>query len=226
MDSDTELDYEIDQRFLAEEEEEEEARTRSLGYNLADADQEEDDASNHERLLRATEEDEEKRAEELYNDPKNGFGMQKSWKMVSLKKVEILKENDGMPFFFLSKADGPMLSVMATKQILVLLHMIHSPILAEHVIETEDMKPTINADGYLEKLVEKLEVGDNPYKFVGDYDEALARKIDDMKDNEVYDFRGCGGAHATVNRVVSVGEILVCPVTATYTKNVSPKPCT
>jgi hypothetical protein len=65
------------------------------------------------------------------------------------------------------------------------------------------------------------DVGDNPYNFTGDYEKALEQGVDDMAFEKVFDFRGCGGTAATVNRVVSVGEILVCPVSATYTKDVS-----
>jgi hypothetical protein len=219
MDSDAELDYQIEREMSDELECAASQPCISPGCDGYDSPP--DDSTAYEELLRAIDVDEERLAEELYKNRNNGCGMQKSWKMVNLEDIEQMGINDGMPYFFLSEAEGPMLSGMALKQLLVLLHMIHSSISGDHVVETLTLKPTINADNILEKLVEVKDVGDNPYNFTGDYEKALEQGVDDMAFEKVFDFRGCGGTAATVNRVVSVGEILVCPVSATYTKDVS-----
>jgi hypothetical protein len=222
MESDAELEYWIERQISDEDDTRMRDASQPSGTTQPDEyDSPPDDSNAYEDHLRACDADEERQADELYKHPRNGFGMQKSWKMVDLKTIETLEQGDGMPYFFLSEAEGPMLSSMATKQILVLLHMLHSPISGDHVMETMLLKPTVNAENNLEKLVEIVNVGDNPYKVTGDYDEALQRKVDDMPFETVLDFRGCGGTSESINRVVSVGEILVCPVTATYTKDVS-----
>jgi hypothetical protein len=221
--SEHELDYRIERQILDEIDfnaDFENARQESIERDerlLADA----DDQNAYERDLREIDEEEEKSAEELYKHKKNGFGMEKSFKMVNIEDIGELGPNDGMPYFFVSEAEGPMLSSMALKQILVLMHMIHSPISGDHVVETVCLKPTVNADNILEKLVELVDVGENPYNFDGDYEDALGAGVDDMNFENIYDFRGCGGVNSTVNKVVSVGEILVCPVSATYIKEVS-----
>jgi hypothetical protein len=55
-----------------------------------------------------------------------------------------------------SRADGATLSEQALKQILVFLHIIHSFVPEECILETELLKPTFDKQGGLEKLYKKV----------------------------------------------------------------------
>lgn len=53
-----------------------------------------------------------------------------------------------------------MLSLMAMQQILVLLHVIHSYIPEECLLETDLLKPTFDKSSCLDKLMEKIPISD------------------------------------------------------------------
>ena len=76
---------------------------------------------------------------------------------------------DGYVYCFTSMAEGPMLSSMAMQQILVLLHVIHSFIPEECILETDLLKPTFTdsakgGDSGLEKLLELIPLSEDEWK--------------------------------------------------------------
>ena len=61
--------------------------------------------------------------------------------------MQITSGRDGYVYFFTSMAEGPMLSPVAMQQILVLLHVIHSYIPEDCILETDLLKPTFDKNG-------------------------------------------------------------------------------
>lgn len=80
--------------------------------------------------------------------------------MMTVFCLQIIPGRDGYTYFFNSVAEGPVMTNMTLKHILVLLHIIHSFIPEECILETEYLKPTFNAQGGLEKLVEHIPLSD------------------------------------------------------------------
>jgi hypothetical protein len=96
---------------------------------------------------------------QLYDDPDCCNNLSRSLRVVpGIWDVQVESNYDGYLYCFTSVADGPMLSQMALKQILVLLHVIHSFIPEECVLETEYLKPTFDKQGGLEKLQKKVQL--------------------------------------------------------------------
>lgn len=104
------------------------------------------------------------------------------------------------------------------KQILVLLHVIiGAPIHKKHIAETAQLKPQFSpGDGTLEKLVEEVDLGFNPYERAGTDERDIGVAVGEIPFNSVCDFREGVMGSCKVQRPVSVGEILVSPVTASY----------
>lgn len=73
---------------------------------------------------------------------------------------QVVAGRDGYAYYFTSMAEGPVTTTMTLKQILVLLHIIHSFIPRECILETDSLKPTFNKQGGLEKLVEQVAVAE------------------------------------------------------------------
>ena len=81
---------------------------------------------------------------QLYYDPDCCNNLSRSMRIVNLPDVQVDPNTDGYVYCFTSVADGPMLSQMAMKQILVLLHVIFSYVPEECILETEYLKPTFD----------------------------------------------------------------------------------
>lgn len=77
---------------------------------------------------------------------------------------QVVPGRDGYCYFFTSLAEGPMLSSMAMQQILVLLHVIHSYIPEECLLETDLLKPSFDKQGCLVKLMEKIPIPDDKWE--------------------------------------------------------------
>lgn len=155
-------------------------------------------------------------ADALYTNPLNSNNMSRSLKIVDLKGMQELKRSDGYLYTFLSEAEGPMLSSMCQKQILVLMHVINSPIYPSHVVRTSTLRPTFSkGDGFLEKL---METTDDPLHGLGTNRELMGLDVGSIPFDVVCDFRDNGGADMN-QRVTSVGEILVSPITVRYKMN-------
>lgn len=158
-------------------------------------------------------------AEALYMDPRNSNNMSRSLKIVDVEDVRRLGAVDGYMYTFISEAEGPMLSSMSQKQILVLLHVLNSPLHSTHVVETECLKPVFSpVDGSLEKLVEtqRLEDRDGASRDEEEHGKILSRAVDEIPSDTVCDYRETGNSRVVDQKVVSVGDILVSPVTVRY----------
>jgi hypothetical protein len=84
------------------------------------------------------------RRAQLHDDPDCCNNLSRSLRVVKTDDVRIDPNEDGYTYWFVSPADGPVLSRMALQQILVLLHIVHSFIPEKCVIETEYLKPTFD----------------------------------------------------------------------------------
>ena len=112
--------------------------------------------------------------DDVYNDTRNSNNMSRAFKVLESIKVEHTADHDGYTYCFLSEAEvfildlpvifamhltplsiqGPMLSSMAKKQILMLLHVTNWPIHQKHIVETKILKPHFcPVDKTLEKLI-------------------------------------------------------------------------
>ena len=82
---------------------------------------------------------------------------------------------DGYAYFFTSMAEGPMLSSMAMQQILVLLHVIHSFIPEECILETDFLKPVFDKSNGLEKLMESVPISEEEWQHLCNRKRQIAR---------------------------------------------------
>lgn len=159
-------------------------------------------------------------ADALYTNPLNSNNMSRSLKIVDVKDVQELGESDGYLYAFLSEAEGPMLSSMCQKQILVIMHVLNSPICPSHVVRTKTLNPVFSkGEGVLEKLMETMD--EASARDVDGYNEAVGGAVGDIPFDLVCDFRDNAAPGERLQRVASVGEILVAPVTAKYTVKVN-----
>ena len=117
-----------------------------------------DDGNNGE----GNEEEEYRRS--MYHNPICINNISRSLRVVQMKDAQIVEGRDGYCYFFTSMAEGPMLSSMALQQILVLLHVIHSYIPEECVLETDILKPTFDKTGGLDKIMEKVELSESEWE--------------------------------------------------------------
>lgn len=102
----------------------------------------------------------EKRRKDMYHDPTCINNISRSLRVIPMKDAQVKPGRDGYCYFFTSMAEGPMLSSMALQQILVLLHVIHSYIPEECVLETDLLKPSFDKSGGLDKIMEKVHITD------------------------------------------------------------------
>jgi hypothetical protein len=196
----------------------------------------------------------------VYNDTRNSNNMSRSLKVVDSGKIMHMSDQvpplraifwatwpnntyfgqDGYTYCFLSEAEGPMLSSMAKKQILMLLHVINAPVHRKHVVETKELKPHFcQSDKTLEKLILSVfpgagadlednirhnidaPVNDIPFEAVCDYkassDVSAIRAATGDDDEEDGGFAAAAAASSKLECPVDVGEILVSPVTASFT---------
>lgn len=137
---------------------------------------------------------------------------------------------DGYAYFFNSVAEGPMMSTMTLKHILVLLHVINSFIPEECILETEYLKPSFNDQGGLEKLVEKIPLSDeewdqaraqhNSMRNLAVCDVPMDQVFNTMMvqdaDDDVHQEGARGRKKRFRTRPVPVAEILVAPVCVAY----------
>lgn len=89
--------------------------------------------------------------------------------------LQVVSGRDGYSYFFTSMAEGPMLSSMAMQQILVLLHVIHSFIPEECILETDVLKPSFDKAGGLEKLLETLPISEEEWQHIKNRKRQIAR---------------------------------------------------
>lgn len=162
-----EVDFEKeenDEEFEEEkegEENEEETFDESGKEEEEDINEEEEEEEESTKILEDT-------SDELYNDSRNSNNMSRSMKVVDPSKFSKTGKEDGTSYVFISEAEGPMLSSMSKLQILLLLHVINSPIHRKHIAETSTLKPTFNKnDGILEKLMEEVETSKDQYERSG-----------------------------------------------------------
>lgn len=118
-----------------------------------------------------------------------------------------------------------MMTNMTLKQILVLLHVIHSFIPEECILETEFLKPTFNKQGGLEKLVEQIPVSAEELDQVAKDQQFLASlpvfevPMDiafNLASSQLTQQQQEPGAPTFQRRPVDVAEILLAPVCVTY----------
>ena len=102
--------------------------------------------------------------EKMYYDRDCSNNISRSLRVESIQDLQLVPGRDGYAYFFTSLAEGPMLSPMALQQILVLLHVIHSFIPEECILETDLLKPTFDKNGGLEKLVEHIPISDDEWR--------------------------------------------------------------
>ena len=144
----------------------------------------------------------------------------------------------GYTYYFNSLAEGPMMTTIALKQILVLLHIIHSFVPEECILETEFLKPTFNSkQGGLDKLVELTPIRPDEWmQSENQQREASALPICDLPldigfnssclpETSGFGAEGDSCIHRALmdgkthfkKKPVDVAEILVAPVCVTYT---------
>ena len=88
---------------------------------------------------------------------------------------QVVPGRDGYAYFFTSMAEGPMLSSMAMQQILVLLHVIHSFIPEECILETDVLKPVFDKSNGLEKLMESVPISEDEWQHLRNRKRQIAR---------------------------------------------------
>ena len=120
-------------------------------------------------------------------------------RIVDLMDVQVDRNVDGYVYCFTSVADGPVLSQMALKQILVLLHVIFSYIPEECILETEYLKPTFDKSSFssshggggggagLEKLQKKVPMTEEEVRRARELQAKLSSmQLCDMPFNEAF----------------------------------------
>jgi hypothetical protein len=191
--------------------------------------------------LKARDEDairEKQRRQQLLDDPDCNHNVSRTLRKVGIWDVQIQPGYDGYVYCFTSSVEGPSLSQMALKQILVLLHVVHSFIPEECIIETEFLKPTFDKQGGLEKLRKKVPMTEEDARQA----EIIRRNISsvpvsDMPFDTAFVLGGSGSAEDGVGEfdsmlesvqnslmlkqqfsmsIVDVGEIVVAPVCISY----------
>jgi hypothetical protein len=145
---------------------------------------------------------------------------------------------DGYVYCFTSSVEGPSLSQMALKQILVLLHVVHSFIPEECIIETEFLKPTFDKQGGLEKLRKKVPMTEEDARQAEILRQNISSvPVSDMPFDTAFVLGGSGSAEDGVGEfdsmlesvqnslmlkqqfsmsIVDVAEIVVAPVCISY----------
>jgi hypothetical protein len=114
-------------------------------------------SNDHERI-REQEKRERIRMRQILQDPDCCHNMSKSLRIVPGLDVQVDPRYDGYVYFFTSEMEGAALPQDTLKQVLVLLHVIHSFIPEECILETEYLKPTFDKQGGLEKLQRRVEL--------------------------------------------------------------------
>lgn len=98
---------------------------------------------------------------QMYNDPDNCNNLSRNLRVVPhINDVQVHPDYDGYVYCFTSPAEGPTLSRMAWLQIMVLLHVINSPVSNACVVETEYLKPLFSSHGFMEKLSKRIPLND------------------------------------------------------------------
>ncbi len=116
------------------------------------------------------------------------------------------------------------MTTMTLKHILVLLHVIHSFIPEECILETEYLKPTFNKQGGLEKLVEHIPLSNDEWMQAAQEQERLSKlPVCDVPMDICFDSSLCEEPSAQSQSKtrckkfpVDVAEILVAPVCVTF----------
>ena len=191
---DTKMDRHCDNEAEeAEGEEDVEERNNHSGNN--DDDYEDGDVEvEDEFMLQGDDDDGDEGAngkwrERMYYDRDCSNNISRSLRVVPLEDVQISPGRDGYAYFFTSMAEGPMLSSMALQQILVLLHVIHSFIPEECILETDLLKPFFDKAGGLEKLMEYIPITEDEWKQAKNQKKQIARMC--LNDIPRYYFASC-----------------------------------
>lgn len=162
---------------------------------------------------------------QMYYDPDCNNNVARSMRIVSMEDVKIDPNVDGYVYCFTSVADGPVLSQMALKQILVLLHIIFSYVPEECIVETEYLKPTFdrsipNGGGGLEKLQKKVPMSMEDLANAQEVRQKLSSMpLCDMPFNTAFVAPGGStesGEDLFTLQIVDVADILVVPVCITH----------
>lgn len=165
--------------------------------------------------------------EDVYNDPRNVNNLSRSFKVIDPVSAILLDENDGPIFAFMSKMDGPLLGLMAVKQIMMLMHITEGNIFQDQIFDTEQMVAKFGGPGQtLKKLVKRTKLPPNVHPYARNtqtYSQVLERAVTEMPHDVVYDFREEMSVMQYENRVIKVGEILVVPVHARYKEGGEPR---
>ena len=125
---------------------------------------------------------------------------------------------DGYVYFFNSVAEGPMMSTMTLKHILMLLHIIHSYVPEQCIVETENLKPTFDKQGGLELLTERVQMTHEEWQELSskqeDYSQLALHDVPaDISFNLSYS-QTLGNKYK--ERPVDVADIFVAPVCVSY----------
>jgi hypothetical protein len=119
-----------------------------LSHDKEEDSSEDEDLESRERL----------KVRQILQDPDCCHNMSKSLRIVPGIDVKVDPHFDGYVYFFTAEMEGAALPQDTLKQILVLLHVIHSFIPEECILETEYLKASFDKQGGLEKLQKRVEL--------------------------------------------------------------------
>ena len=198
------------------EEEEEEAEDK---HELTIEDDGQQQEQHHHQPEEAEEDEGIKYKHFLYTDPDCSNNVARCLRVVRMSDIQTVPGRDGYTYFFNSVAEGPMMTAMTLKQILVLLHVIHSFIPEECILETEFLKPTFNKQGGLEKLVEQIPMAEEEWQSrVESFQSVVDLPIYDVPMDFTFSIQDAAENEKKMHtRPVDVAEILLVPVRVTYT---------
>jgi hypothetical protein len=142
-----------------------------------DEEQEEEEEEEEEQELQR----EKIRIKQMLQDPDCCHNMSKSLRIVPGIDVQVDPRYDGYVYFFTAEMEGAALPQDTLKQVLVLLHVIHSFIPEECILETEYLKPIFDKQGGLEKLQKRVELTEEEAR----KEEELRQKLSSLPISEM-----------------------------------------
>lgn len=153
----------------------------------------------------------------LWSDPNNCNNVSGAMKVVSYKDLVKYSDIDGSMFGFVSESEGSSLSLMAKKQILMLLHVIHACVHKKHILPTENLDMEFSPrDGILEKITARVNLGYNAYAKAGTNEEDLRKVVNEIPHESVCDFREGALDSNCMTIPVDFAEILLAPVIVSF----------
>lgn len=121
-----------------------------------------------------------------YDDLDNSNNMSLSYKRVDIADVQSLRDIDGYPFVFMSKADGPMLSSQCKEQIMILNYVLNYPPSKKRLLSTKNLVPSFSAENIFEKLVHRAEISEEEIDLIeGSRIDLEGTRVDHISFNQV-----------------------------------------